>query len=114
MYQINGRNIVDEYELTPRDRRASFYRKAIVYKLEDGTEALRSYDTIVMTRDTNGVLHRHWDAWSATTGRHIASYCGLGKKDWMKMDVEDISDVLPEGKYRMGPSLTYGYGPYIW
>lgn len=78
MYQINGRNIIGEYELTPRDSHASFYRKAVVYKLEDGTEALRSYDTIVMTRDTNGVLHRHWSDWSATTGRHIASYCGLG------------------------------------
>lgn len=82
--------VIRTYELTPVDGRKSFYKKAIVRVYDDGTEVLRSYATDVLSRDANGVHHRHWDDWSATTGRHLASYAGICKKIWDKMEVEPI------------------------
>ena len=53
------------YELKPLYQK-SFYGKAKVIVKGD-TKYLRSYDTIVMSRDRNGKLHRYWNGWSATT-----------------------------------------------
>ena len=77
------------YEPTPRNRK-SFYGKCAVYERDDGEKALRSYDTIVMTRDADGVLHRHWDDWSATTARHISAAFGVATKEYKKMEVERL------------------------
>ena len=74
------------YELTPTDGRKSFYRKAFVKVLDDGTEILQSYDTDVMKRNPDGSLVRLWWGWSATTGRHIFAFCGLRKAALDKMD----------------------------
>lgn len=76
------------YELVPTDGRRSFYRKAMVYLYSDGAEVLKSYDTNVMRKDPDGTLHRLWSGWSATTGRHIAAFCGLNKKAWDALPVE--------------------------
>lgn len=84
--------VIRTYELLPNDGRKSFYKKANVRVYDDGTEVLRSYATDVMSRDAAGGLHRHWDAWSATTGRHVASFAGIGKKLWDKMDVEAVDN----------------------
>ena len=71
-------------ELIPTDSRKSFYGKAKVAVMDDKTEILFSYDTaVLMKRD--GQLFRLWDDFSATTGRHIASYCGLNKKGYMSL-----------------------------
>ena len=76
------------YEPTP-DRK-SWYGKCAVYEREDGEKALRSYKTIVMTIDADGIPHRHWDKWSATTARHIwAAFC-VDTKDYRAMDVERL------------------------
>lgn len=80
--------VVRTYELTPHDGRKSFYKKAIVRVYDDGTEVLRSYGTDVMSRAPYGTLRRHWDRWSATTGRHVAAFCGINKAAWDKMPVE--------------------------
>ena len=77
-------------ELAPVDNRKSFYGKCAVYEDKDGSEALRSYRTIVMTRDADGKLHRHWDDWSATTGRHIWSAFGVDTKTYRGMEVEKL------------------------
>lgn len=58
------------YELTPTDSRKSFYGKCYVEVAEDGTETLY------------GTLKRLWFGWSATTGRHIATFCGMNKKQF--------------------------------
>lgn len=73
------------YELTPTDGRKSFYRKAIVEIADDGTETLYSYDTPVIKRTVSGELVKLWDGWSATTGRHIAAFCGLNKAEYMSL-----------------------------
>lgn len=70
------------YELSPawNQNQQSFYGKAHIYVIKDW-EYLMSYETIVASRNTKtGKIRRHWDGWSATTGRHIAAFCGLNKK----------------------------------
>lgn len=77
------------YELKPTDGRKSFYGKAVV-KIDGTTETLFSYNTPVMRRDiTTGELTRLWWGWSATTGRHIAAFCGLNKAAYMDMPCEN-------------------------
>ena len=76
--------------LVPRDGHKSFYGKAVVRTYDDGTSVLRSYATDVMSRLPDGTLVRHWDDWSATTGRHIAAFCGINKAAWDKKDVAPL------------------------
>lgn len=62
------------YELTARfDSRKSFYGKAHVIELEDGTKQLQSYSTIV-GEIKNGKYHQLWDGKSQTTTRHIKEF----------------------------------------
>lgn len=73
------------YELTPNNGRKSFYGKAIVEIDNAGNETLISYNTPIITRTNNGELVRLWGGWSATTGRHIAAFCGLNKAAFMAL-----------------------------
>lgn len=74
------------YELTPTNNQASFYGKARVVVDDDGTETLISYDTPIIERTADGKLNRLWFGdWTATTGRHIKSFCGLNKKQFMEL-----------------------------
>lgn len=77
------------YELTPKDSHKSFYGKALVI-CNKGVKYLRSYNTIVASIQPDGTIKRHWDDWSATTGRHLLSFCGICKKEWEKMPVESV------------------------
>lgn len=73
------------YKLTPNDSRKSFYGKAKVVIDEQG-ETLFSYDTAILRRDSNGNLTRLWfEGWTATTGRHIAAFCGLNKREFLSL-----------------------------
>lgn len=65
------------YELMPAGGRKSFYGKAVV----DG-DTLYSYGTKIMTKNSDGTFTRHWNGWSATTGRHIKAFSGLDKKGY--------------------------------
>lgn len=78
------------YALIPTDGRKSFYGKAIVTVHSSGTETLESYGTPVLRKDSDGSLHRLWEGWSLTTGRHIKAFCGITKKEWDKMEVETL------------------------
>ena len=73
-------------ELLPNDSHKSFYGKAIIRTDNDGTETLYSYGTPIVRRDKNG-LHKLWNGWSATTGRHIKAFCGLNKKDFDALEM---------------------------
>lgn len=75
------------YELMPHDGRKSFYHKAVVSVNDDGSETLYSYNTPIITRTISGEFRRHWGGWSATTGRHIAAFCGLNKKAFCSIPV---------------------------
>lgn len=74
-----------KYELTPTDRRKSFYGKAVVIVDENGTETLYSYDTPIIKRLSSGEIVKLWDGWTVTTGRHIAAFCGLNKAGFMDL-----------------------------
>lgn len=65
-------------------------RKAMVIHDDDGSAILISYETPVLKVDIDGTPHRLWDSWSATTGRHIKQFCGITKRDWDKLPVEDL------------------------
>ena len=73
-----------KYELTPKDGHKSFYGKAIVV-VENGTETLYSYGTPVIRKNENGSFERLWFGWSATTGRHIKSFCGMNKREFVSL-----------------------------
>ena len=67
-------------ELVPTDSHKSFYGKAYTITDEAGNETLYSYGTAIVIQTAAGELKRIWAGWSATTGRHIAAFCGLNKK----------------------------------
>lgn len=73
------------YELMPTNGRKSFYGKAIIKQFADGSEVLQSYNTDVLKKTAEGVFVRLWSGWSATTGTHIKSYCGMSKKEFMAL-----------------------------
>ena len=62
------------YELVARyDSRKSFYGKAHVIELDNGTKQLQSYDTIVGEIRDN-TYYQLWDGKSQTTTRHIKEF----------------------------------------
>lgn len=73
------------YELMPTNGRKSFYGKAKIKVFADGSEVLQSYTTDVLKKTAEGVFIRLWSGWSATTGTHIKSYCGMSKKEFEKL-----------------------------
>ncbi len=75
------------YDLIPTAGQKSFYGKAKVFIEDDGTETLYSYNTPIIKRTAAGELVRMWDGWSATTGRHIAAFCGMHKAEYMNLSV---------------------------
>ena len=87
--------VIGTAALLPRDSHKSFYGKAIARTYDDGTVVLRSYATDVISRKADGTLVRHWGGWSATTGRHVAAFAGIGKAVWDKMPVVPL-----DGAYR--------------
>lgn len=82
-----------QFNLVPIcDNAKSFYGKAIVIQKHNGDLELKSYETIV-ARVSEGKLYRLWDGYSATTMRHIKSFCELcrvdhgDKKWWTSLEV---------------------------
>ncbi len=75
--------------------RKSFYGKAKVEVSPDGSETLYSYNTPIIKKMASGDLVKLWSGWSATTGRHIAAFCGLNKAGFMALSrFEAIKEVL--------------------
>lgn len=73
---------MNKIELMPHDGRKSFYKKAYVEIHDDNTSVLLSYGTRIIERRPDGSLKKLWHGWSATTGRHIAAFCGLNKRQY--------------------------------
>ncbi|GHV47060.1 hypothetical protein FACS189499_03830 [Clostridia bacterium] len=66
--------------------------KAVI--ITDGVRrVLFSYDTPIMT-DNGGKMCRHWDGWTATTGKHIKEFSGLSKAQFNALDYVDMSPVM--------------------
>ena len=77
------------YELRPTDGRQSFYGKALVQVEENGEKILYSYLTKICSKDKNGKIKRCYDGWTQTTGRHIKAFCGLNKKEFEALPIEN-------------------------
>lgn len=88
--KINTMEVIKmrKYELIPTNGRKSFYGKAVVYVDDSGTETLYSYGTPVVKREPSGAILRLWGGWSATTGNHIKSFCGMNKSEFSALKVE--------------------------
>ena len=78
------------YELKPTTNQKSFYGKAQVIVSSDGAQFLKSYETIVLKRKPDGELVRTWQGWSATTGKHIAAFAGINKKQYLALPLEMV------------------------
>ncbi|MDD6560927.1 MAG: hypothetical protein PUF17_08150 [Lactimicrobium massiliense] len=76
------------YDLKPVDGRKSFYGKATVTIADDGSQTLYSYHTPIVRKDSDGSLHRLYDGWSTTTGRHIYAFCGMHKKEFEALPLQ--------------------------
>ena len=67
-------------ELTPSDGRNSFYRKALIFRDDDGNLYLQSYGTMVAKKTKDGTTYLLVDpveddwAFTQTTARHISSF----------------------------------------
>lgn len=75
------------HELQPTDGHKSFYGKAKV-ETRNGYATLYCYGTAIATKRPDGTIKKVWNGWTATTGRHIAAFCGLNKKAWMALNYE--------------------------
>ena len=81
-HYIEDKKVIATNELHPVDGRKSFYGKALVHTTEDGAQYLQSYETIVASITANGEFRRHWEGYSATTGRHVRAFMGLNKAEF--------------------------------
>lgn len=70
------------YELMPCNSQKSFCGKALVLTFPDGSRILQSYSTRIAKIDAYGNITRLWGGWSATTGKHISAFCGLNKREF--------------------------------
>lgn len=97
-------------EIMPKDNRKSFCGKAVVFHFDNGTEALRSYNTIVAVRDAKGNVYRTWDGWSVTTGRHIKAFLDMNKNEFTKLSYHcSLHNVL----VACGVDDTVGFLKYV-
>lgn len=73
-----------KYYLMPTEKQNQkfFGCKAVVEVSDDGTETLFSYNMKIVSRKPNGELVKHWNGWTATTGKHIKAFCGMNKKEY--------------------------------
>lgn len=81
------------YNQKPMDSHKSFYGKARVKVLDDGSKVLYSYGTPVCKLSVSGRVFRMWGGYSATTMRHVNSFLedngaeGGGKAWWDRQEV---------------------------
>ena len=87
--EYKNRKFVD----IPAVNQKSFYGKAKFITYNNGFIGCLSYDTVVCVYNPNtGEFYKLWDEWSATTAKHIDSFCnyfgfrGFNKKEWLNLE----------------------------
>lgn len=83
--KMEKNKIVKSWELKATSQK-SFYRKAIVQVDNNGNETLYSYNTPIIKKYVDGTYKKLWDDWTATTGKHIRSFCGLSKAEFIELE----------------------------
>lgn len=85
--------IIRKLEPVQYDKNKSYYGKAQTIEI-DGNIFLRSYDTIVCGKTKENGFERYWTGYSATTQKHINTFCKvygletMNKKEWERKPVE--------------------------
>ena len=91
LQKMRGKKKMKKFNLNPSAsvRQKSFYGKAkVMHDEETGIVQLKSYDTIVCMIDNFGKFHKLWNGYSATTMKHVQSFCDYygiengGEKWW--------------------------------
>jgi hypothetical protein len=80
------------YELKPTNGIKSFGGKAEVLLEKNGDKTLFSYGTAIMTIKKVGEKIRHYDGWTTTTGKHIISFSGENKKEFLSIPYKEYMD----------------------
>lgn len=82
--------VTDVYDLTPTNGRKSFYGKARVKILSNGSKILQSYNTDIILKNEDGTLYLLCSIYdlSMTTCTHIKSFCGLCKKQVIALPIK--------------------------
>ena len=75
------------YDLIPANGRKSFYGKARVSVNKDGSKVLYSYGYPIAKMEKDKIYRLcDEDAMSMTTCTHVLSFCGLHKKEFLKLE----------------------------
>lgn len=82
---------MEKYELMPIvGQQKSFYGKAHVIVLDDGTKYLESYGILIMKIEPSGKMTRCTDIFTSTTGKHIRAFSGLKRKEFKALSFEEV------------------------
>lgn len=85
---------ITQYDLVPiHGKQSSFYGKAKVFIDENNNRVLYSYNTPIILKKNDGTLVRLWDGYSYTTGKHIKSFCGLNKEQFLDLEVKKLNHI---------------------
>lgn len=80
------------YDLKPVNAQKSFYGKAQVFEMKDGSRYLKSYDTFVCKIEPDGTFFKTWNDYSDTTKKHVNAFRivnglnQISKKEWNNLD----------------------------
>ena len=85
-------DVMSAYEMVPiYEDKKSYYGKAKIIEHRDGSRTLKSYNTEILTYHPTGEFTKHWNGWSATTGRHINEFSlQMTGKTMYKKDYERL------------------------
>ena len=80
------------YELIPTNSQKSFYKKAMI-KDEKNKLYLYSYNTLIASMNKlTGKVERlcEYDSCTATTLKHVRSFCSLNKKEFLSLKFQGV------------------------
>ena len=98
---------------------AKTVRKNCFWTEVNGNKYLVSYQTVVAMIDSNGIIHKFWDDYSATTMNQINQFARLfnartfNKKEWLEYETEkpiygDVQEIRP-----LIPYIEYNEWDYV-
>lgn len=78
---------MNTYILEPKNGQKSFYGKAMVERHSNGTKILISYGTRIIQMTKKGIITLLCEKkdLTQTTLKHVLSFCGLNKKELLKI-----------------------------
>ena len=80
------------YELVPLPEQSdkTFWGKAVVKINYDCSETLYSFGIPIIKKYDDGRIERLYDGWNTKIGKHVKAFCGLSKKQFIELPVEQF------------------------